>query len=37
MCLTVNTKHSPVPKYLSSSASFLLLSEKSVDRKAPNT
>lgn len=37
LCLTVNTKHSPVPKYVSPSESCFLLSITSVDRKAPKT
>ena len=36
-CLTVNTKHSPVPKNARPSESCLFLSIKSVDRKAPKT
>lgn len=37
ICLTVNTKHSPVPKNARPSESCLFLSIKSVDRKAPKT
>lgn len=35
--LTVKTKHSPVPKYVSPCVSWFLVSIKSVDRNAPNT